>query len=98
MGGLLACLCLLGTISNNLFGNLEEHFINIAACFGRCFKEFETVLLSQGLPLLGRYHSVRQIGFIGYQNLGHSAAGMLINLLQPVLDISEGCLFRAIVD
>jgi len=94
----LASLCLLGAISHDLIRNFEEHLIDIAASFGRSFKEFEAELFSELLSLLFRDHSVWQIRFVGNQHLGHSTVCMCLDLFQPVLNIAESALFSAIID
>jgi hypothetical protein len=55
------------------------------------------VLLCQGCTSLRCDRSVGQVILVGHEDFTYATAGMLVNLLQPVLDVVESCFLRAIV-
>ena len=55
------------------------------------------MLLGQLAASLTLYDLVRLVAFVCHEHLGHVGSGMLINLLQPILDVIEGLLVCAVV-
>lgn len=94
---LTSLFALLGFVLDNLLGYCEEEFVYIRTCLGRCLKEVETVLLCQGCTSLRCDRSVGQVILVGHEDFTYTTAGMLVNLLQPVLDVVECCFLRAVI-
>ena len=95
---LLTSLGLCWSIPHNLIRHFEEHLVNIASCFSRCFKEFEAVFLGKRLALLLGNNPVWEVCFVCNEHLSNSRAGMSFNLLEPIDDVAKSALFSAIVN
>ena len=95
---LIGCLGLCGSIFNDLISDLEEHLVDIAAGLCGGLEEFESVILGERLAPLRRNDAIRKVCFVCDEDFGDAAAGMSLNLLEPVLDIVKSGLLRAVVD
>ena len=75
-----------------------EDFVDVVASLGGGFEEEQAVVGSQLPPPLCLNHLVRFVALVGHQHLRNILAGVLVYLLEPVLDVSEGLLVGAVVD
>jgi hypothetical protein len=55
------------------------------------------MLLCKLAAPLTLYDLVRLVTFVSHEYFGHVGSGMLINLLQPILDVIESLLVSAVV-
>ena len=79
-------------------GNTMEEFVDVGALECRRLVVGQIELLRQLLALLSRNLSVWQVDFVRNEHLVHIFARVRLNLLEPVGNILEGGLLRAIVD
>jgi len=56
------------------------------------------VLPGQLFAPFGLNHAVRQVGLVGHEHLGHVIPRVLVDLLEPVGDVIECLLLRAVVN
>ena len=75
-----------------------EHFIHVQAVLRRGLEELQAVLVSERLAALLLNDSISAVTLVGHEDLGHVRIRVLVNLLQPVGDVVERLLVRAIVD
>ena len=87
-----------GAVAHDLAGDFEKHFVDIMAGLGRGLEELESVLVGEGLALLGGDHAVGQVDLVGDEHLGHARARVRLDLLEPVLNVVKSLLLRAVVD
>ena len=90
-------LCLLWAFSHNLVCHFEEHLINVSSCLRRCLEELQSKLLCKCSTLLSRNYSVWQVNFVGDKHFGNTLTSMRVDLFQPILNVLERSLLRAIV-
>ena len=74
-----------------------EHFTYAQSSLRWCLKETESMLLRQSSASLTIHNFVSPIALVRYQYLSHIRAGMLIYLLQPILNVIEGLLLSTVI-
>ena len=65
---------------------------------GRSLKESESVLLRNLTTLLSSDSSICPVTLVGHEYFGYILVGMLIYLFEPVLNVVERPLVRAVID
>ena len=75
-----------------------KHLIHILSILGRCLEKLQSVILSKSLSFESVDDSVRAVGLVSNEDLGNVGVRVLVDLLEPVLDVVEGLRVSAIVD
>ena len=84
-------------VENGLRDVVKE-FVDVCTFQGRSLVIGQVELAGQSLALVRRNTPVGQINFVANQNFHYVFARVRIDLLQPIRDIVESQLLRAIVD